>query len=129
MFEETYKFAIKHKFFITAFNHIVPFPGSQIYNRLKKEGALLEEKFWLNHDYTFGDVIFKPKNFTPEELSDLCFKYRKKFYGWNSIFKRLFNISNFSGIFYPFAYILVNFLSRVDVSKRQGLPMGKGEKY
>ncbi|MCP4134778.1 MAG: B12-binding domain-containing radical SAM protein [bacterium] len=129
VFEETYKFAMKHKFFITAFNHIVPFPGSDIYKRLKDEGRLIEEKFWLNHDYTFGDVIFQPKHFTPKDLTDLCFKYRKGYYNWGSIFKRLFSKPNFGKFGDPFAYFLVNYLSRVDVSKRQGLPMGKGKDF
>lgn len=34
-FEETYRYALKQKFFITAFNHTVPFPGSRLYQELK----------------------------------------------------------------------------------------------
>lgn len=129
VFDETFAFAMKHKFFITAFNHLVPFPGSGLYARLKKEKALIKDRFWLDHDYTFGDVIFKPKNFTPEELTELCYGHRRKFYTWTSIFRRLFARPNWVGFVDPFGYLLVNWLSRVDVGKRQGLPMGLGEPY
>jgi radical SAM superfamily enzyme YgiQ (UPF0313 family) len=129
VFDQTFDFAMKHKFFITAFNHIVPFPGSQLYNRLKDEGRLIVDKYWLNHDYTFGDVIFRPKNFSPEELTELCYNHRKKFYTIPSIIKRLFHKTNTGSLQEMFAFLLVNILSKIDVSKRQGLPMGKGEPF
>lgn len=129
VFKQTYDFAMKHRFFITAFNHLVPFPGSQLYNRLKEEGRLVADNYWLDHNYTFGDVIFRPKNFGTEELTELCYQHRKKFYTVKSIFHRLFSGPNFNSFEDPFAYLLVNVLSRIDVSKRQGLPMGKGEPF
>lgn len=127
-FEETYRYALKHKFFITAFNHVVPFPGSMLYQKLKAYGSLLNEKYWLDHSYRFGDVAYNPHSFTPSELSLLCYRYRKKFYSLPSILTRLFSKANFSSFMAPFLYLLVNLLSRVDVGKRQGLPIGMGEK-
>ena len=127
-FEETYRYALKHKFFITAFNHVVPFPGSMLYQKLKAYGSLLNEKYWLDHSYCFGDVAYKPHGFSPAELSLLCYRYRKKFFSFRSILARLFSKANFSSIKAPFLYLLVNLLSRGDVGKRQGLPIGLGEK-
>ncbi|CAB1056353.1 BchE/P-methylase family protein [Olavius sp. associated proteobacterium Delta 1] len=127
-FEETYRYALKHKFFITAFNHVVPFPGSMLYRKLKAYGSLLNEKYWLDHSYCFGDVAYTPHSFTPSELSQLCYRYRKKFFSLPSILTRLFSKANFSSFKAPFLYLLVNLLSRADVGKRQGLPIGMGEK-
>lgn len=128
-FDQTFEFAMKHKFFITAFNHILPMPGTELYRRLEAEDRLMDEAFWLNHDYTFGDVIFKPQHFSPEQLTDLCFRYRKKFYTLKSIIHRFFQKTNTRSWIGPFIFLLVNWMSRVDVSKRQGLPMGRGEAF
>ena len=126
-FSETYRYALKHRFFITAFNHVVPFPGSVLYRKLKARGRLLNEAYWLDHSYHFGDVAYTPGSFTPSELAQLCYRYRKKFYSFSSIFTRLFRKANFSTFKAPVLYLLVNLLSRVDVSKRQGLPIGTGD--
>ncbi|HLE11413.1 MAG: hypothetical protein A2504_17340 [Bdellovibrionales bacterium RIFOXYD12_FULL_39_22] len=125
-FDKVFEFALRHRMFITAFNHLVPFPGTDLYTRLKNEGRLRDEKYWLNHDYHFGDVSYHPKNFSHEELRDLCFSYRNKFYSWGSILKRLFNRTNFRGLLQPFFFIAISALSRKDAKKRQGLPMGMG---
>ena len=124
-FRETYNFAVKHKFFLAAFNHLIPFPGTPLYKRLKSEKRLLDEKWWLNNSYTFGDVPFKPKNFTSKQLSLLCYKYRKKFYTASSLFYRMFNFkTNFSSLNSYYVYLFVNFLSKIDINKRQGLCLG-----
>ncbi len=128
VFEKTYRFALKHKFFSTAFNHLVPMPGTPLYERLKSDNRLLDEKWWLNHSYSFGDVVHIPENCTPEELSSYCYAYRKKFFSISSIAQRFFNFEiNFSSIYNPFLYLFYNFLMRFDVSKKQGIPLGTGE--
>jgi radical SAM superfamily enzyme YgiQ (UPF0313 family) len=43
-----------------------PFPGTPLYHRLRREGRLLEERFWDR--CTLFDVNFVPKNMTVEEL-------------------------------------------------------------
>lgn len=127
IFELTRKFALKHKFFITAFNHLVPFPGTLLYSRLEKEGRLLYDKWWLSNDYKFGDVAYMPSGSSPDELANRCYEYRKGFFNISSIFRRLFNMStNFRSFSNPFGFLLMNLLSKIDVKKRQGIPMGTG---
>ncbi|MBT8338715.1 MAG: B12-binding domain-containing radical SAM protein [Desulfatitalea sp.] len=126
-FEKTARFAQKHGFFISAFNHMVPFPGTNFFKRLNKEGRIPDEKWWLDHQYTFGKVSFVPKHFTIEELTRMSYNFRKNFYSIRSIINRLFRFkvnSSHAGLF-----LLVNLLSKIDVSKRQKLPMGKGWGY
>jgi radical SAM superfamily enzyme YgiQ (UPF0313 family) len=43
-----------------------PFPGTPLYHRLRREGRLLQERFWDR--CTLFDVNFRPKNMTVEEL-------------------------------------------------------------
>ncbi|MGV8906884.1 MAG: B12-binding domain-containing radical SAM protein, partial [Acetobacterium sp.] len=61
-FENTLKFARKHNFYTAAFNHLLPFPGTKLYDRLRLENRLLYEQWWLKDDYNYGELAFKPKN-------------------------------------------------------------------
>lgn len=87
-FERAVEFSLKHKFFFAAFNHLLPFPGTPLYRRLKDEGRLLREKWWLDSDYTYGDISFVPKHMSPEELSDGCARARRQFFSLSSAVKR-----------------------------------------
>jgi radical SAM superfamily enzyme YgiQ (UPF0313 family) len=47
---------------------LTPFPGTRLYQRLKREGRLLKEIFWDR--CTLFDINFVPKNMTVEQLED-----------------------------------------------------------
>ncbi len=87
-FEQAVEFSLKHKFFFVAFNHLLPFPGTPLYQRLKEENRLLSEKWWLEPDYRYGDIPFKPLNMSPEELSARCAQARREFYKFSSLLRR-----------------------------------------
>lgn len=70
--EKTLRFSEKHKFYTAAFNHLLPFPGTELYRRIEAEHRLLYDKWWLQEDYHYGEVAFRPKNMTPERLSQVC---------------------------------------------------------
>ncbi|MCD6309555.1 MAG: radical SAM protein [Candidatus Eremiobacteraeota bacterium] len=46
---------------------LTPMPGTPLYNRLKKEGRILSED-WSR--YSWFQVNFRPKNLTPEEITE-----------------------------------------------------------
>ncbi len=85
---EALKFAIKNKFSLAYFYPITPFPGTPLYKRLKSEGKLLNEKWWLDGNYRVGESIIIPKNITPKELTKECDIARKKFYSIKSVIYR-----------------------------------------
>ena len=89
-FDETVKFAKKHGFYFAAFNHLVPFPKTGVYRKLREEKRLLSEKWWLDENYPYGRISFLPSDQTPDELSKKCANARKSFFGWRSILKRGF---------------------------------------
>jgi len=125
-FNQTLEFAIRHKFFLIAFNHLVPFPGTPLYEAFRKEGRLLYDKWWLDPNYYFGDIAFRPKNISPKQLSELCLNFRKKFYSFYSIFKRaLDHRANCKNIFMISTFFSLNILFRKEVMQRAGLPIGK----
>lgn len=124
-FTETLRFAMDSKMFFAAFNHLVPFPGTPLYKRLEKENRLLYDKWWLDDDYRFGSVAFKPKTFSADELADLCLLHRNKFYSFSSIMRRGFDFKgNCSSIFMTALFYIQNFTAKKDVASRQELPMG-----
>jgi len=78
-FQRTLEFAEKHKFYTAAFNHLLPFPGTPLYSRLQEEGRLLYDKWWLAENYHYGELSFRPRNMTPEEVSRQCREVRQMF--------------------------------------------------
>jgi radical SAM superfamily enzyme YgiQ (UPF0313 family) len=126
-FERTLDFAIHHKFYMAAFNHLVPFPGTPLYDRLKAENRLLSDPWWLDENYRFGDVAFQPRTMSAGELSTRCFEARKKFYRFGSTLRRACDLkSNCRGLLDSADYFWLNLFSGREMRKRQGLPLGDG---
>ncbi len=124
-FEHAYRFVLQNKLFLAAFNHLVPFPGTAVFERLAREGRLLDDRWWLSEEYRFGDVAFRPAQMSAERLAELCFLYRRKFYGLGSILRRGFDLrANCRGAFKALVYWTSNIGSRREVGRRQGLPLG-----
>lgn len=121
------EFALRERFFFAAFNHLVPFPGTPLYQQLRRENKLLYEKWWLNSHCYFGEVVFKPSQFSPQELRDKCLEYRQNFYTISSIIKRGLDFKvNCKNLFMGGVFFLYNLISRKEVKERFGLPLGEG---
>jgi radical SAM superfamily enzyme YgiQ (UPF0313 family) len=87
-FDETLDFAMKHKFFFAAFNHLLPFPETPLYNRLEEEERMIIKKWWLKDDYKYGDIPYQPMKIEPAALRDYCASARRKFFSPINILKR-----------------------------------------
>jgi radical SAM superfamily enzyme YgiQ (UPF0313 family) len=126
-FDRTVEFAIRQKFHLAAFNHLVPFPGTPLYRRLQDEGRLRFDAWWLDPRYRFGDVAFHPRNMSAEELADRCFEARNAFYRFSSIVARARDLkSNCRDLYGAASYFWLNLFSGREMQKRQGLPLGEG---
>jgi radical SAM superfamily enzyme YgiQ (UPF0313 family) len=123
-FEKTVEFAIEQRLYIAAFNHLTPFPGTPLYARLKQEGRLRFDAWWLDDAYRYNDVPFFPRGLSHDDVTRLCVASRRKFYSWGSIVKRGFEKSNRSDAFMFRNFFPINHLHRADVSKRNGYPLG-----
>lgn len=66
---------------------LTPFPRTFVYNQLKKENRLLSDD-WADYNGKTR-VAFRPKHMTPEELYEGYMWFRRKFYSWGSIYRRL----------------------------------------
>ena len=126
-FERTLRFALRHRFFFMAFNHLVPFPGTPLYERLGAAGRLRYEAWWLSPEYRFGDVAFHPTHFSPERLSAACYAFRRRFYALPSVLKRGLDLkANCRNFAMAAVFFYQNLASGRDVRRRQGLPLGMG---
>jgi radical SAM superfamily enzyme YgiQ (UPF0313 family) len=124
-FQETLQFAMKHKFYIVAFNHLTPFPGTPLYERLQREGRLLYERWWLDPNYRYGMVPFTPKGLTAEMVKQRCIEARSVFYGWRSILRRSLDFQVNSNTFFMWSnFFVINSLMRREVMQRKDFPLG-----
>jgi radical SAM superfamily enzyme YgiQ (UPF0313 family) len=123
-FDETVKFAQEHALYIAAFNHLTPFPGTPLYQRLEREKRLLYEAWWLDARYSYNKIPFEPIGMSPEVLQRNCLEARRSFYSWRSIFQRGWDLVNRSNWFMWRNFYVINALHRNDVSLRDHYPLG-----
>lgn len=63
---------------------LTPFPGTDIYSQLTAENRIFEKNWEF---YDMMNVVFSPKNFTPEELQHEFFLSLKRFYSLGSLYR------------------------------------------
>lgn len=124
-FRETLEFALRHKFYITAFNHLTPFPGTPLYERLYRENRLLFDRWWLHPDYRYGMLPFTPAGISAQAVTEGCLWARTRFYSLSSIFQRSLDFHvNTSSPFIWSSFWLINWMIRREVQQRRGFPLG-----
>jgi radical SAM superfamily enzyme YgiQ (UPF0313 family) len=117
--------AIDFGLFIAAFNHLLPFPGTPLYEQFRQEGKLTDEQWWLSPTFRFGDVPFNPKHMTAQELHALCLQARRRFYSLPGMARRFTNIQgNATTPRKAAAFWGINALLRKEIGQKDGLPLG-----
>ena len=123
-FDQAAEFAMDHRFYLAAFNHLTPFPGTPLFARLKREGRLLYERWWLDERYGYNGIPFQPKTMAPDDIRQGCLRARRRFYTWNSIVRRAFDPVNRADAFMFRNFFAINGMHRIEVSKRDHFPLG-----
>ncbi|HNB36645.1 MAG TPA: radical SAM protein, partial [Anaerolineales bacterium] len=123
-FKQTVDFALHHKFYIAAFNHLTPFPGTPLYKRLEQDGRLLFDKWWLDDRYSYNMIPFQPANMTPERLQRGCVETRAEFYNWSNIWNRSMDSVNRSSMLMWWQFYGINAMFRREVRQRDYYPLG-----
>jgi len=85
IFDKTLEFFNSNDIEIANFNILTPYPGTALFNRLDKEGRIFS-KDWTKYD--FHNVVFEPKNMTPEYLQDNTKRVSEIAYSYSNIFRR-----------------------------------------
>ena len=126
-FEDTIQFAMKHKFFFAAFNHLLPFPGTPLYERLQDSDRLLYEKWWLKEGYRYGDIPYRPLKIMHGELKDKCAAVRRRFFKRSSILKRgIASIWRNPSFMINMVFFTQNKALGKEVDRKLNLPVGIG---
>jgi radical SAM superfamily enzyme YgiQ (UPF0313 family) len=119
------EFALRAKLFIANFNPLMPFPGTALHDRLRREGRLINERWWLSPDYRFGQGLFHPRAMSAEALEQGCYEAKTEFNRAASIVRRAFdggsNRDNLA------LFCLANLVSRREIHRKQGGRLGSGE--
>jgi radical SAM superfamily enzyme YgiQ (UPF0313 family) len=123
-FKQTVDFALHHQFYIAAFNHLTPFPGTPLYKRLEQEGRLLYDQWWLDDRYRYNMIPFQPARMSPERLQRGCVEARAEFYSLPNIWRRSFDEVNRSSAAMWWHFYGINYLFRREVSQRDYYPLG-----
>ncbi|MBT8079624.1 MAG: radical SAM protein [Gammaproteobacteria bacterium] len=123
-FDNAVAFANEHRFYMAAFNHLTPFPGTPLYDRLKADGKLIYDAWWMDPAYAYNKIPFRPKLLTPEQLQQYCIDARAKFYSIPGILRRFADPVNRSNAFMARNFPLINFMMRREVHQRDDMPLG-----
>ncbi len=120
-------FAREQKLFLAAFNHLTPFPGTPLYERLRQQGRLLSDRWWLDPQGHVGDVTFRPRHMSPEDLKTRCLAARREFYSWHSLWQRGWDFQvNASSPLLLAVFLGLNIGHHFDIDLRQDMQLGVG---
>lgn len=86
VFKRTVDFIYEAEIDLPQFSVLTPFPGTEVFTELEREGRIIERNWSL---YDAEHVVFQPKNMSVEELQNGLIYAWKKSYSLRSIFKRL----------------------------------------
>ena len=121
----TVDFAVDARLFLANISPLTPMPGSRLYQRLQGEGRLLYDRWWLDPRYSYGDVTYRPRHMTPEELRQRCRDARKSFYSYGSIARRVSNVRvNARTPSHLGLFLAANLISRREIASKLGRHLG-----
>lgn len=122
----TCDFALANKFCFAAFNILMPYPDTPLYDRLAAEGRLLfDGQWWLHPDYRFNHAAFQPARMSPDELSAACWEARSRWNSVSSVVSRMLDPrTHLSSPARAMIYLAYNPLYRRETLKKQGMRLG-----
>jgi radical SAM superfamily enzyme YgiQ (UPF0313 family) len=125
-FDITLEFAIRSKFYLANFNPLTPMPGAKLYERLRVEKRLIYDRWWLHPGYRYGQAAFHPRGMTADQLTEGCFRARRQFNTYNSIFKRALDFrTNCRDPYRLGVHLISNLVSRREILRKQGRQLGE----
>jgi radical SAM superfamily enzyme YgiQ (UPF0313 family) len=87
VFERTLEFLEKAGVDVASVGSLTPFPGTPIFRKLEAEGRILTRD-WSKYNAR-TDVVFRPRQMTPDQLQAGIEWVTKQFYSFSSISRRL----------------------------------------
>jgi len=123
VFEETVSFAIQTKLFTAIFMVLTPYPGTAFYHRVKNEGRLVQDRWWLLEKPEDSSPYFLPMKMGAETLREGWKKAWKEFNSFPSIWKRFhWNYSPTLAnrfVYFPFQWMQHRFTKKKILEERR----------
>lgn len=88
VFDRTVEFGIEAKLTMALFAILTPYPGTRLYQRLKAEGRLTDERWWLGTDHDRHCPYFVPARMSREQLKAGWQRAWQRFYAPRAIWQR-----------------------------------------
>ncbi len=84
--DTTINWLIKNEVDTLTTHILTPYPGTKLYSDMEAQGRLLDAKI---SKYNTANVVFTPKNISPDNLYKSYLKVYRKFYSFKNIIKRM----------------------------------------
>ncbi len=105
--KRTYDFAMRKKFLAANFNVLTPYPGTRLFSKLKEEGRLVDDRWWLSDDPFC--VRYVPKHFDGEKLVAESVRIKRDYFSYPNVIRRASNWKPvFSSPYNFLLYVLMN---------------------
>lgn len=117
-FDACLEFAFKSHLLLANFNPLTPMVGTKLYDRFKAEGRLIHEKWWLEPSYQYGDAMFYPKQMTPEQLTEGCYRIKRSFNTYSNIVQR--GLKGHANRKHLEIFLAANLINRREIIRKQG---------
>ncbi|HKI62814.1 MAG TPA: radical SAM protein [Mariprofundaceae bacterium] len=123
---ETVEFALASKFSFAAFNILIPYPNTPLYQTMQQQNRLLYDgRWWLHPQYRFNSAAFAPKRMSADELTDLCHQARSRFNSLPSLVHRFSDMrTNMRALNRALTYWRYTLLFRKEVHKKHQMRFG-----
>jgi radical SAM superfamily enzyme YgiQ (UPF0313 family) len=86
IFDDTLEYLARTKLPTMSLHVLTPYPGTRIYQRFKDQGRIISHN-WSHYDN--HNVVFQPKNMTPQELAEGHHYVQSEFYSFSSILRHI----------------------------------------
>jgi radical SAM superfamily enzyme YgiQ (UPF0313 family) len=87
-FERTVDFCLEAKLTMALFALLTPYPGTRLYKRLRAEGRLTKDAWWLGEDHDTDAPFYRPARMSRDELRDGWRRAWQRMYSYTSIYRR-----------------------------------------
>jgi len=115
VFERTLAFALEQRLFIANFSPLQPLPGTPLYGRLRREGRLVYERWWMEPGYRWHEALLEPRGMSAQQLTDGCRVARNSFHSLAGIARRLPSRAHLAHPSNLALYLAANVVSRRDI--------------
>ncbi|MEF2965937.1 radical SAM protein [Paenibacillus sp. M1] len=85
VFSDTLDFTLRNGLYSGSFTILTPLPGTELFQEMNRQGRIIDYD-WSR--YTFWDVVYQPKNMSPQELAEGVAWVYNKFYSAENVRER-----------------------------------------